>query len=144
MLIRWFEPHDFIFLFFRLQAHPTAVGGWVVFLFYSFTFTFFFSLLPTLFPLGRGPFRFARPPLSPPPCFIERRMLIRWFAPQCLPPPTMRENVDKSENNAEQAGIRKATHSPQQLGLIKKRIIQLNAKMILLKDRGANADCAKN
>jgi len=46
----------------------------------------------------------------------------------------MRENVDKSENNAEQAGIRKATHSPQQLGLIKKRIIQLNAKMILLKD----------
>ena len=46
----------------------------------------------------------------------------------------MRENVDKSENNAEQAGIRKATHSPQQLGLIKKRIIQLNAKMILLKE----------
>ena len=71
-------------------------------------------------------------------------MLIRWFAPQCLSPPTMRENVDKSENNAEQAGIRKATHSPQQLGLIKKRIIQLNAKMILLKDRGANADCAKD
>ena len=71
-------------------------------------------------------------------------MLIRWFAPQCLPPPTMRENVDKSENNAEHLGIRKATHSPQQLGLIKKRIIQLNANMILLKDRGANADCAKD
>ncbi len=28
--------------------------------------------------------------------------------------------------------------------LNKKRIIQLNARMILLKDRGANADCAKN
>ena len=77
-------------------------------------FTFFsFPLLPTLFPPGKGPFRFARPGLSPPPCFIERRMLIRWFALQCLPPPTMRENVDKSEDNAEQAGIRRAVHSLQ-------------------------------
>ena len=29
MLIRWFAPHDFatLGLFYRLQAHPTAVGG---------------------------------------------------------------------------------------------------------------------
>jgi len=65
MLIRWFEPFDIatLALYFCLQAHPTAVGGWVAFLFYSFTFTvtFFFPLLPTLFPPGKGPFHFARP-----------------------------------------------------------------------------------
>jgi hypothetical protein len=45
----------------------------------------------------------------------------------------MRENVDKSEDNAEQAGIRKAIHI-NNWALNKKRIIQLNARMILLKD----------
>ena len=40
MLIRWFAPRDFIFLFFRPQAHPTAVGG-----LYFFSILFLFLLL---------------------------------------------------------------------------------------------------